>query len=442
MKEYLNRLLDRIETGEAKIAVVGLGYVGLPLAIAFAERGFQVLGFDTDYHKLDMLKRGESYLSHIEPEEFKILIAEKRLVPVNSYADLVECDVFIVCVPTPLTCNREPDLSAIETAACGLKQCLGPSRLFILESSTYPGTTRNIFARLLTAGTARIAGKDVFIAHSPERQDPGNQKFKTHNVPRVVGGVTPFCLEAAIRLYKKIIEKVVPVETTDTAEMVKLFENTYRMVNIALINELKMLCHRLGINVWSVVEAAATKPFGFQSFKPGPGLGGHCIPIDPFYLTWKAREVDMATRFIELAGEINSSMPYYVVERLVLALEGHKKSLRDASILVLGVAYKANVNDARESPAIKILRILTERNARAIYHDPYIADISFGKDEFLFRMASVPLTSETIANADAVLVLTDHTDIDYARIGKLSRLVVDTRNVVTLKNNSTNYFPA
>lgn len=436
----MKALLEKIDGKTAGIGIVGMGYVGLPLAIAFAECGFRVRGFDTDLEKLSKLRRGVQYLSHVEAGEFFPFVERGQLDFAATYSDLSICDVFIVCVPTPLTENREPDLSFIEQAATGLKVCVLPSKLFVLESSTYPGTTRDVFARILSKDMRMEVGRDIFIAHSPERQDPGNQRFKTRNVPKVVGGLTRNCLCVASRLYRKVIETVVEVEDAETAEMVKLFENTYRMVNIAVVNELKVLCHRLDLDVWSVVKAAATKPFGFQSFKPGPGLGGHCIPIDPFYLTWKARQVGMNTRFIELAGEINSGMPYYVVGRLTHALNEHSKPVKGSSVLVLGVAYKANVNDVRESPAIKVVQILQGLGAIVEYHDPRIPVLEVRDQKTL---ESVPLTTDRLRAADAVLVLTDHEGVDYIKVGELAKLIVDSRNVEALRSlNRGRYYSA
>lgn len=438
----MKALLEKIDSKEAVVGVVGLGYVGLPLAIAFAECGFRVLGFDSDSTKARKLQRGESYLSHVSPEEFRPHVESGRLAFAASYDALVCCDAYLVCVPTPLGPNREPDLTCVQMAATGLWSCAQPGKLFVLESSTYPGTTRDVFAPLLTAETKLEVGRDIFVAHSPERQDPGNQRFKTRNVPRVVGGLTRNCLCVASRLYRKVIETVVDVEDAETAEMVKLFENTYRLVNISLVNELKVLCHRMGVDAWSVVKAAATKPFGFQSFKPGPGIGGHCIPIDPFYLTWKAHAMGLPTRFIELAGEVNEGMPHYVIERVMLGLNSQGKPFKGARVLVLGVAYKANVNDVRESPALKVIAYLQLLGAQVSYHDPRIPEIELLMKEQVL-MDSVPLTSERVQESDAIVVLTDHDDVDYGKVAELAKLVVDTRCVEALRSMGTGrYFQA
>lgn len=429
----MKALLEKIDSKEAVVGIVGLGYVGLPLAIAFAECGFRVVGYDSDQDKPAKLRRGVSYLSHVDPKEFSIHVDSGRLAFAAGFDALKCCDAFIVCVPTPLTPNREPDLSFIEDAAKGLRCCSEPGKLFVLESSTYPGTTRDVFARILVEEKKLEPGRDIFVAHSPERQDPGNQRFKTRNVPKVVGGLTRNCLCVASRLYRKVIDVVVDVEDAETAEMVKIFENTYRLVNISLVNEMKVLCQRMGIDVWSVVKAAATKPFGFQSFKPGPGTGGHCLPVDPFYLTWKARQVDTATRFIELAGEVNAEMPRYVAERVSRALNEHNKSVQNSNLLVLGVAYKADVNDVRESPAIKVIELLHRMGASIEYHDPRIPEVDYHG----LKIHSVALTSERIKAVDAVVVLTDHTDVDYAKVAELAKIVVDTRCVEALRSIGT-----
>jgi UDP-N-acetyl-D-glucosamine dehydrogenase len=428
----MKALLEKIESKEAVVGIVGMGYVGLPLAIAFAECGFHVIGYDSNATKIACLKNGTSYLNHVPAEEFSTHVQQGKIAPTTEQTDLGPCDIFIVCVPTPLSRNREPDLTCVVEAACVLHPHVRMGRLFVLESTTYPGTTREVFARALLDGRDLVAGKDVFVAHSPERQDPGNGRFKTRNVPKVVGGVTRNCLCVASRLYKKVIETVVEVEDAETAEMVKIFENTYRLVNIAWVNEMKILCQRLGIDVWSVIRAASTKPFGFQSFKPGPGVGGHCIPIDPFYLTWKAHEVGMATRFIELAGEVNCSMPHYVFRRVTDALNDVGKPVSTSSILVLGIAYKADVNDARESPAFEVIRLLWEAGATITYHDPHVP--STFHEAMGMKMESVPLTEFAVRKADAVVVLTDHKDVDYAMVADVAGLVVDSRNVEALRS--------
>lgn len=432
----MKALMEKIDSKDAVIGIVGLGYVGLPLAIAFAECGFRVVGYDKDQSKASKLRRGESYLSHVDPKEFLPHVESGRVTFAASCEALSGCDAFLICVPTPLTSSREPDLVCVVEAAVGLSCCAVAGKLFVLESSTYPGTTRDVFAPALLGDRKLEVGRDIFIAHSPERQDPGNQRFKTRNVPRVVGGLTRNCLCVASRLYRKVIDTVVDVEDAETAEMVKIFENTYRFVNIGLVNELKVLCHRMGIDPWSVVKAAATKPFGFQSFKPGPGAGGHCLPVDAFYLTWKAHQVGMATRFIEVAGEVNEEMPYYVVNRLSGALNEHDKPVKGSKVLVLGVAYKANVNDVRESPAVKVINALRAMGALVEYHDPRIPELVLrAKDPLV--MDSSPLTAERVQQADAVLVLTDHTDVDYAKVAELAKIVVDTRCVEALRSIGT-----
>lgn len=426
----MKKLRDRIEKQQARICIVGLGYVGLPLAIAFARKGFKVIGYEKSTKKVAQLMNQESYLSHIKVNEFDALVKAKTLCPTYDFSDCVRCDVFIVCVPTPLTKNRTPDLQHVTETACLLAKTEIKNKLFILESTTYPGTTREVFGPTINSDEKLKVGRDFFVASSPERQDPGNTRYQTHNIPKVVGGVTRNCLSLAACLYRQVIEQVVEVANADTAEMVKIYENVYRAVNIALVNEMKMLCHGLGIDIWDVVVAASTKPFGFQAFKPGPGLGGHCIPIDPFYLTWRAREVDMATKFIELAGEVNTSMPYYVVKRIGEALNTAEKSTNGAKILIMGVAYKADVNDLRESPALKIMKILLHSGADLSYHDPYIGEIEV--DGVRFESASLEPTS--LKEADLVVIVTNHKKIDWPLVARYSNMVVDCRNVEMVKN--------
>lgn len=582
----MENLQKKIESKDAVIGIVGLGYVGLPLAIAFAECGFTVVGYDKDETKINKLRMGESYLNHVNSDEFTSL--GMKLNFATTPDGLLWCDAFIVCVPTPLRENREPDLSCIIDAAIILMMHAKPGRLFVLESSTYPGTTRDIFANILLEDSGLVIGENVFVAHSPERQDPGNPKFKTKNVPKVVGGLTENCLRVASCLYRQVIETVVDVKTAETAEMVKLFENTYRMINIALVNEMKLLCEGMKIDIWDVVDAAASKPFGFQSFKPGPGLGGHCfaagtsvatengplpiecvevgmmvlteeynggghrkvlhtfereyagemiliqvdtmpevlvtpehevyaieksatpksfkqtkkipakklipgkhcvlwpiprgnlyldilsaatdyyegkvynlhvektnryvtslglvsncIPVDPFYLTWKARQFGMTTKFIELAGEINSKMPTHVVSQVMLALNSQKKAVNGANILVLGVAYKSDVNDIRESPALAVIRMLLQQKAFVLYHDPYIPVVTETNLKGLPSIRSVSLTEEIVKNSDAVVVLTDHSNVDYDCVAKFAKIIVDSRNVKQLRDQySGDYWTA
>jgi len=422
-----DRFKEMILSHEAKVGIIGMGYVGLPLVIRFGSCGFKVYGFDIDARKVGMLERGESYIAHISSGEIRSLVEEKRFVPTNDYRLLSEVDIIIICVPTPLSRHQDPDLRYVRATSREIAEYGRPGQLVVLESTTYPGTTKEILLPDLSEAFGE-AGKDFYLAYSPEREDPGNPDFSTSKIPKVVGGVTPNCLELAVTLYGQVIEKVVPVSSTEVAEFTKLLENIYRGINIALVNELKVLATRMGIDIWEVIEAASTKPFGFHPFYPGPGLGGHCIPIDPFYLSWKAKEYDFVTRFIQLSGEINTSMPDYVVSRLMDGLNGRGVSLKGAKILVLGIAYKKNVDDIRESPALMIIDKLLGKGAVVSYHDPYIPEIPRTR-KYDFGLKSAPLNEETIGEADAVLVLTDHDGIDYRWVASKSRLFVDTRNV-------------
>jgi len=419
-------LLQRIQNKEAVVGIIGLGYVGLPLLIQFGKAGLPVIGFDIDSKKIDALLRRESYIKHIPIAPISELFDQKRLDVTVSFDRLKEADCVVICVPTPLTDKMEPDLSYLLATTETVATHLRPGQLIILESTTYPGTTDEMMLPRLHQ-TGLQVGRDFYLAYSPEREDPGNSSFHTGNIPKVVGGVTPACLECAKALYGHAITRVVPVSSTRVAELTKLLENIYRSVNIALVNELKVLTQKMGIDVWEVIEAASTKPFGFTPFYPGPGLGGHCIPIDPFYLTWKAREYDFATRFIELAGEINISMPYYVLQQLMGALNDRRQCLNGAKILVLGVAYKKDIDDDRESPSYAVMQLLLERGAAVSYNDPHIPKLRPGRKQ-RFELESVPLTPEYLQETAAVLILTDHSAYDYDWIVKHSRLVVDTRN--------------
>ena len=419
-------LLEKIRTRDAEVGVVGMGYVGLPLAMAFAEAGFAVTGLDTDARKVEHLSRGESYIRHIASAPVRRLTASGRLSATTDYARAAGLDCLLICVPTPLTQAREPDMTFITSTGQALAQYVRPGQLYVLESTTYPGTTEEVLRPLLERGGLR-AGRDFMLAYSPEREDPGNARFNTRTIPKIVGGHTPRCLEVARALYATALKDTVPVSSTRVAELAKLLENIFRCVNIALVNELKMLCDRMELDVWEVISAASTKPFGFMPFYPGPGLGGHCIPIDPFYLTWKARELEFHTKFIELAGEVNTQMPYYVVQRTMEALNAQKKTLNGARLLVLGAAYKKDVDDVRESPSLRIISLLQERGAVVDYHDPLVPTLPRGHG-LKKEMASVALTPGAIQGYDGVLVLTDHSGIDYAQVVEAARLVVDTRN--------------
>jgi UDP-N-acetyl-D-glucosamine dehydrogenase len=425
----LKEFLAKVERREAVVGVVGLGYVGLPLAITFGRAGFKVVGFDIDPRKPACIEQGKTYLKHIKSESWMELVHAGKLSATTDFSRCRDMDAILVCVPTPLNESREPDLSFVENSARLIAPHLRPGVLFALESSTYPGTTDELVQPILESGSSLKAGRDFFLVFSPEREDPGNPNFGTKNIPKIVGGLTHDCAEAGCALYNSAVDKVVPVSSTRTAEMVKLFENIYRAVNIALVNETKMVCHRLGIDVWEVIKAASTKPFGFQAFWPGPGLGGHCIPIDPFYLSWKARQVDMSTRFIELAGEINTDMPYYVVNRVRDALNGRRKCVNGSSVLILGVAYKPNIDDMRESPALKIIEILNAQGARVLYHDPHVPVLPRTR-KYAFEMHSAELSEDVLRAADCVLVVTDHKDVDYDLVARTADVVVDSRNVV------------
>ncbi|HYO67303.1 MAG TPA: nucleotide sugar dehydrogenase, partial [Archangium sp.] len=409
-----------------KVGVVGLGYVGLPLGMAFAEAGFPVTGLEVDSRKVEKIDKGESYIKHIPSAPLAELTSKGKLKATTDFAKAREMDCIIICVPTPLTASREPDMSYIIKTGEALAPHVRPGQLFILESTTYPGTTDEVLKPLLEKNGLK-AGVDFHLAFSPEREDPGNKNFNTKTIPKIVGGHTPGCLEVAQALYSSALKETVAVSSTRVAELAKLLENIYRCVNIAMVNEMKMLCDRMNIDVWEVINAAATKPFGFQAFYPGPGLGGHCIPIDPFYLTWKAREYEFHTKFIELAGEVNTQMPYYVVTRTMEALNKNKKTLNGAKVLCLGAAYKKDIDDMRESPSLRIISLLKEKGAEVDYHDPYVPRLEEGHG-FHYTMQSVPLNPETLAQYDAVVILTDHSSIDYNMVVKQSQCVVDTRN--------------
>jgi UDP-N-acetyl-D-glucosamine dehydrogenase len=424
-------LLDKIQSREAVVGIFGLGYVGLPLALCFGESGFPVLGFDIDKRKIDALTRGDSYIRHIAPARIQKQLKDKggRFSATADFRKARDADALIMCVPTPLNAQREPDMTYIENTARGIGPHLRPGQLVVLESTTYPGTTEEVVLPILEKLSGLRAGIDFFLAFSPEREDPGNPKFDTRTIPKVVGGYTKACTEAAVKLYGSALQKIVQVRGTREAELTKLLENIFRCVNIALVNELKLLCERMNIDVWEVIDAAATKPFGFMPFYPGPGLGGHCIPIDPFYLTWKAREFEFQTKFIELAGEINTGMPHHVVERTMDALNEHGKAMKGANVLVLGLAYKKNVDDVRESPCIRVIEILREKGANVSYHDPLVPKMKEMRHQShgMIEMTSVEL-DEGLATSDAVIILTDHDCVDYARVVRDAKLVVDTRN--------------
>ena len=423
---------------QLRVGIIGCGYVGLPLGLRFAEAGHRVTGFDTDPVKVEKLNRGQTYIQHIPQNKIQQFVQSKHFGATTDFSRLAEVDAILICVPTPLDQRREPDLSFVEATAQAIRPHLQRGQLVVLESTTYPGTTEEMVLPVLEesglkcpvahgADNDQIA-TDFFLAFSPEREDPGNKQYGLAQIPKVVGGVNPPSGRAAQSLYAQIVAKVIPVSSTQAAEMTKLLENIFRCVNIALVNELKMLGMRMGIDIWEVIDAAATKPFGFMPFYPGPGLGGHCIPVDPYYLSWKAREYDFATRFIELAGEVNTAMPYHVVDSVASALNERQKSLKGSRVMVLGVAYKKDVDDLRESPSLKIIEQLTLRGAKVDYNDPHFAEIHKLRHYNFEGMKSSPIDAKSLAAYDCVLIATDHTTYDYPMIVESSQLVVDTRN--------------
>ena len=419
--------LDSIRQKQVVVGIVGLGYVGLPLVKAFAAAGFCTLGFDVDPAKIARLQAGESYIGHIPSTLVRGLIDSQKFEPTSDMRRLSEPDAVLICVPTPLTENRDPDLSYVESTGRQIAQALRPGQLIVLESTTYPGTTDHVLRPILESSGLK-AGADFFLAYSPEREDPGNPNYSASGIPKVVGGLDERSRELAAALYEQAVVRVVPVSSLKVAEACKILENTYRAVNIALVNEFKLLCERLGIDVWEVIDAAKTKPFGFQAFYPGPGLGGHCIPIDPFYLSWVARQHGMTTRFIELAGEINTAMPRHVVARVAEALNERGKALRGSRVAILGVAYKKDVDDPRESPAFELMELLARGSAILSYSDPHIPRLPTMRRFHLPSLVSQELTPEFLSAQDCVLIVTDHSAFDYDHIVLHSTLVVDTRN--------------
>ena len=421
-----SKLKEKILSKSCTVAVIGMGYVGLPLAVEKAKVGFNVIGVDIDKTKVSNINNGDNYIDDVKDEELKEIVLKKKLWATDNFEVLKEADVIVICVPTPLTVTRDPDLSHIINATDQIAKYLKKGALVTLESTTYPGTTDNIIKPKLEKDGYQV-GKDFFLAFSPERVDPGNKRFTTKNTSKVVGGVTESCREVATLFYQQTIMNVVTVSSPMVAELTKVFENTYRAINIALVNELMFLCDRIGIDVWEVIDTAATKPFGIQTFYPGPGVGGHCIPIDPFYLTWKAREYDFSTRFIELAGEINIQTTYYVVDKISKALNRFEKSLKGSRVLILGVAYKRDINDIRESPALKIINLLEQAEAEVVFYDSYIAEMQPYGGNKKYRKRIV-LTAEEVSSADCVVIVTDHTNVDYEWIVENAKVVVDARN--------------
>ncbi|HEY5484375.1 MAG TPA: nucleotide sugar dehydrogenase [Propionibacteriaceae bacterium] len=418
-------LVERFMDGTAVLGVVGLGYVGLPLAVEMAKAGSRVVGFDISADKIEQLAAGESYIPGVPTGELRPLVDSGLVDATTDFSRVSECDAVVICVPTPLNAMKEPDTSFIEAAAASIAPFLHADMLVTLESTTYPGTTEEVLLPILESGGLKV-GTELFLAFSPERVDPGNPVYQTRNTPKVVGGVTVECTQAAVAMYSRCIDTVIPVSSTRAAEMTKLLENIFRCVNIALMNELLQVSDRMGVNIWEVVEAAKTKPFGFMPFYPGPGLGGHCIPIDPFYLSWKARQYDVHTEFIELAGKVNENMPYYVVTRLMEALNGHHKPLSNSRVLLLGVAYKRDIDDMRESPAIKIADLLLRKGAEVVYHDAWVPRFEVSGR----AVESVELSQETLEGVDAVVLVTDHNGVDYEAVARFAPLVLDTRNAL------------
>lgn len=430
-------LFDKITNKEATIGVVGLGYVGLPLAVEKAKAGYNVIGFDVQQKRVDMVNDGINYIGDVVDEELAEIINDKKLLATTDYTMIQDVDAVAICVPTPLDMYQQPDTSYVESSGKEIAKFMRPGMLIVLESTTYPGTTEEILKPILE-GTGLKTGEDFFLAYSPERVDPGNKDFNTKNTPKVVGGITPNCTKVAAELYKNVLEgDVHEVSSPAVAEMEKILENTFRHINIALANEMAVLCNRMGIDVWEVIDAAATKPYGFMPFYPGPGLGGHCIPIDPFYLTWKAREYKYHTKLIELAGEINNAMPEYVVSRSMQILNKNQKSLNGAKVLVLGVAYKKDIDDVRESPALDILSEMSKEGADFTVVDPHVKQFRLNGQV----IEPVDLTEEALVNADLVLITTDHSSFDYRMIAEKSPVIFDTRNAMkNYRDHIKNYY--
>ncbi|MEO8288921.1 MAG: nucleotide sugar dehydrogenase [Chloroflexota bacterium] len=432
---YSELLATKIAERTAVVGVIGLGYVGLPLAVEFAKAGFNVVALDVDEKKVEAINAGHSYIKDVESADIENVVRTGKLHATSDYTAIREVDTISICVPTPLRKTKDPDISYIVSATEAIAANFRPGQLVVLESTTYPGTTDEVILPRLSAGGYTV-GEDFFLAFSPERIDPGNPQYQTHNIPKVIGGVTPNCVKLATTLYSTVIEKVIPVSSTATAEMVKLLENTFRAVNIGMANELAIMCNKLGIDVWEVIQAAATKPFGFMPFYPGPGLGGHCIPIDPHYLSWKLKTLNYNARFIELASEINTNMPNYVLDLVADALNDNARALRGSRVLVLGASYKRDIEDVRESPAIDIISLLLSKGAEADYHDPYVPTLELaGHDE---RIHSIELTQQALQGYDAVVIVTDHSSFDYNWIAANSKMVVDTRNATRGIQNRDN----
>jgi len=419
-KDENQKILEKkIVQHKAKIGIIGLGYVGLPLAVEFSKAGFDVTGIEINKDKVKMINRGESYIQDVKKKELQELVKNNKLKATTDFSVLKSMDVVSICVPTPLSKTKDPDISYITAAVEEIAKNLHQGQLIVLESTTYPGTTREIILPKLASKKFR-EGKDFYLAFSPERTDPGNKIYTIRNTPKIVGGITKKCASIAVILYEQIIDEVVPVSTTEAAEMVKLLENTFRIVNVGLVNEIALICDRLKLDTWEVIDAASTKPFGFMAFYPGPGLGGHCIPVDPHYLSWKLKALNFYARFIELAGEINIKMPEFLVSKIDAALNEREKSIKGSKILILGVAYKSNVSDARESPALDVIRLLKERGGKVVYNDPYVPQVE--------GLKSIPVTESALRNADCVVITTAHRNYDYEQIVAKARLIIDSRN--------------
>jgi UDP-N-acetyl-D-glucosamine dehydrogenase len=431
----LDALKEKIKNRTARVGVVGVGYVGLPLAVEKAKVGFTVTGYDRNPIRVDHLRAGLNYIRDVNDADLAKVVDTGRLRATLDFAEVGACDVIVICVPTPLTPNLDPDTSYIRSVGEQIAQYLHPGHLICLESTTYPGTTQELLLPLLERSGLQV-GEEFFLCFSPERVDPGNTRYSTKNTNKIVGGVTPACLDAGSCFYEQTIQQVLRVSSPAVAEMTKVFENTFRSVNIALVNEMAMLCNRIGINIWEVVDAAATKPFGIMRFDPGPGVGGHCIPLDPFYLSWKAREYDFSVRFIELAGEINMAMPSFVCEKIMHALNERTKALKGSTVLILGVAYKRDVDDCRESPAMKVIDLLVREGAHIEYHDPKVPKFI---DHRGVQWHSIPLSQDVLERSDCVAIVTDHSGVDYEKVVKHAKLVIDTRNATRNVRNGASH---
>jgi UDP-N-acetyl-D-glucosamine dehydrogenase len=435
MSTEASALEKKIKSREARVGIIGMGYVGLPLVKTFLVQGFEVVGFDIDEKKVNLLNQGKSYIKHVSTEELKNFLKKRKFQATSNFTVLAEADVIIICVPTPLDSYKNPDLSFVLKTTKTISKALRKGQLVVLESTTYPGTTEEEVLPLLEGSGLKV-GEDYFLAYSPERENPGDEVYTTEKIPKVVGGVTPNCSRVAKTLYDQIVRRTVPVSSPKVAEATKIMENVFRSVNIAMVNEIKMIFDRMGIDVWEVIQAASTKPFGFMPFFPGPGYGGHCIPVDPFYLAWKAKEVDYPTKFIELAGEINTLMPYYVVTKTVEALNENGKSIKRARILILGLAYKEDIDDQRESPSLKIISLFKKRGANVSYNDPYVPQAGGYRDYPGLSLESVDLTEKKLKECDAVVIVTAHSAYDFDWIAKNASLIIDTRNAIKKKKKN------